>query len=64
MDEHKAKEILEILELQNMIIENQRYIISRLIGQLSMRSDFELEEKLQLLIRETNHSFESLNGGN
>ena len=59
-----ADEKLEILELQNMIIENQRYILSRLIGQLSLRSDFELDEKLQLLIRETNKSFESLNGGN
>lgn len=63
MDEHKAQEILDILELQNMIIENQRYILSHLIGQMSMRSDFELDEKLQDLIRETNSSFELLNGG-
>jgi len=63
MDEHKAQEILEILELQNTIIENQRYIMSRLIGQLSMQSDFKLDDKLQELIRETNSSFELLNGG-
>lgn len=63
MDEHKAQEILEILELQNTIIENQRYILSRLIGQLSMQSDFKLDYKLQELIRETNSSFELLNGG-
>ena len=64
MDEHKAQEILDILELQNMIIENQRYILSCLIGKMSMHSDFELDQKLQELNRETNRSFELLNGGN
>lgn len=63
MDIKTASEILDILELQNMIIENQRYILSRLIGQMSMHPDFELDEKLQTLIRETNRSFELLNGG-
>lgn len=63
MDEQKAQEILEILELQNMIIENQRYILSHLIGKMSMRPDFELDEKLQALIRETNQSFDLLSGG-
>ena len=62
MNTTEAKELVDILELQNMIIENQRYVVSELLGKLSSRSDFELSEKLQGLIREINRSISTLNG--
>lgn len=63
MDEQRAAEILDILELQNTIIENQRIIIAELMAKMSQRSDFELNDLLQRQIREVNKSIELLNGG-
>lgn len=47
-------EYQKIMELQNTIIENQRYIISELMGLYCMEPAFEIKEELQGVIRENN----------
>lgn len=51
----------EFLEVQNTIIENQRYIISELMRRFCLNSTFDLDEELVRMIRENNQMVEKLN---
>lgn len=51
----------EILEMQNTIIENQRYIISELMKSYCLNSAFDLDKELIRVIRENNQMVETLN---
>ena len=51
----------EFLEVQNTIIENQRYIISELMRRFCLNSEFDLDEELVRMIRENNQMVEKLN---
>lgn len=44
----------EIMELQNTLIENQRYVISELMKQYCLEPTFEIDERLQAVIRQNN----------
>lgn len=50
----------EFLEVQNTIIENQRYIISELMRRFCLNSAFDLDEELVRMIRENNQMVEKL----
>ena len=51
----------EFLEVQNTIIENQRYIISELMRRFCLNYAFDLDEELVRMIRENNQMVEKLN---
>ena len=51
----------EIMELQNTIIENQRYVISELMRMYCMEPEFEISDELQSAIRESNRLISILN---
>ena len=44
----------EIMELQNTLIENQRYVISELMKRYCLEPPFEIDERLQAVIRQNN----------
>lgn len=44
----------EIMELQNTLIENQRYVISELMKRYCLEPAFEIDERLQAVIRQNN----------
>lgn len=44
----------EIMELQNTLIENQRYVISELMKRYCLEPIFEIDERLQAVIRQNN----------
>ena len=49
------------MELQNTIIENQRYVISELMRMYCMEPEFEISDELQSAIRESNRLISILN---
>ena len=49
------------MEVQNTIIENQRYIICELMRRFCLNSAFDLDEELVRVIRENNQMVEKLN---
>lgn len=49
------------MEVQNTIIENQRYIISELMRRFCLNSAFDLDEELVRVIRKNNQMVEKLN---
>lgn len=57
---HEQKESEEryeqsgIMELQNTLIENQRYVISELMKRYCLEPTFEIDERLQAVIRQNN----------
>lgn len=58
---HNKENQEEFLEVQNTIIENQRYIISELMRRFCLNSAFDLDEELVRMIRENNQMVEKLN---
>ena len=51
----------EIMELQNTIIENQRYIIQEIMKLYCMEPSFEIGDGLQAAIRQNNQLMSILN---
>ena len=51
----------EIMELQNTIIENQRYIIQEIMKLYCMDPSFEIDDGLQAAIRQNNQLMSILN---
>lgn len=51
----------EIMELQNTIIENQRYIIQEIMKLYCMEPSFKIDEGLQAAIRQNNQLMSILN---
>lgn len=51
----------EIMELQNTIIENQRYVIQEIMRLYCMEPSFEISDGLQAVIRQNNQLMSMLN---
>lgn len=51
----------EIMELQNTIIENQKYIIQEIMKLYCIEPSFEIDDRLQAAIRQNNQLMSILN---
>lgn len=51
----------EIMEIQNTVIENQRYVISELMKKYCLEPSFEIDERLQAVMQQNNQLMSIIN---